>query len=51
MREYTHMKLEQDDYLDDNDLWDALEEKVRDCDLTSESAWEFFWEKFMESTS
>ena len=51
MNEYKHTTVAQDDYLDDNDLWDALEEMVGGYDITSESSWEFFWEMFMEFTS
>ena len=51
MNDYRYMTLEQDNYLDENDLWDACDEMVRGYEITNESSWEFFWEMFEGYTS
>ena len=49
MQAYQFMTQKQQDILDDNDLWDLLNEKVSEVTITNESEWDSFWNEALEA--
>jgi hypothetical protein len=43
MQAYQFMTQKQQDILDDNNLWDELNEMVSEVTITNESEWNSFW--------
>ena len=48
MQAYQFMTQKQQDILDDNDLWDLLNEKVSEVTITNESEWNAFWNEALK---